>query len=52
MIGGINLRQVGFISDGYDASTVDSVEDYRTPSSMDPSVLALSCNPKRFLFNA
>jgi len=32
MIGSINLRQAGFISDAYDASTVDSIEDYPNDS--------------------
>ena len=47
MIGSINLRQAGFISDAYDASTVDSIEDYPNnngfPSGSypDSSIIAL-----------
>ena len=36
MIGGITLRQAGFISDGYDASTVDSIEDYPNNNGFPP----------------
>jgi len=36
MIGSINLRQAGFISDGYDASTVDSIEDYPNNNGFPP----------------
>ena len=32
MIGSINLRQAGFISDAYDASSLDSIEDYPNDS--------------------
>ena len=47
MIGSINLRQAGFISDAYDASAVDSIEDYSKKrgfppgSYQDSSVIAL-----------
>ena len=46
MIGSINLRQARFLSDGYDASTVDSIEDYPhngfPPGSYpDSSIIAL-----------
>ena len=47
MIGSINLRQAGFLSDAYDASTVDSIEDYPNnhgfpPGSYpDSSIIAL-----------
>ena len=36
MIGSMNLRQAGFLSDGYDASTADSVEDYRSKHGFPP----------------
>jgi len=36
MIGGINLRQAGFISDAYDASTGDSIEDYPNNNGFPP----------------
>jgi integrase/recombinase XerD len=36
MIGSINLRQAGFISDGYDVSTVDSIEDYPSNNGFPP----------------
>ena len=36
MIGSINLRQAGFISDAYDASTVDSIEDYPNNNGFPP----------------
>jgi integrase/recombinase XerD len=47
MIGSMNLRQAGFISDAYDASAVDSIEDYSEKrgfppgSYQDSSVIAL-----------
>jgi len=32
MIGGINLRQARFLSDAYEASALDSIEDYSNES--------------------
>jgi integrase/recombinase XerD len=43
MIGSINLRQAGFISDGYDASAVDSIEDYPNNNGFPPGSYPDSC---------